>query len=143
MTWIELLNRKLVTTEPVSKGELDNLRSIVSRSLANVSVAGLTSDIRFILAYDAARTLSLMIVHPRAIDPDPSAGTITLSWACKPPILPSRPSPPTSTTAECCVTSANTISPAEFRIPMLINFCRKSEISARTPRHGSATVIRI
>ena len=69
MIWIELLNRKLVTTEPVTKGELDNLRSIVSRSLANVSIAGLTSDIRFILAYDAARTLSLMIVRSEGYRP--------------------------------------------------------------------------
>lgn len=72
MNWTELLNRKIVTPEPTSKGEIENLRSIVVRSLADVAVAGLTADIRFILAYDAARTLSLMIVRaegyrPRAI----------------------------------------------------------------------------
>ena len=58
MTWTELLNKKVVTADPTSKSEIDNLRSIVSRSLANVAVAGLATDIRFILAYDAARTLS-------------------------------------------------------------------------------------
>jgi hypothetical protein len=63
VTWTELLNRKIVTSDPTSKSEIDNLRSIVSRSLANVSIAGLATDIRFILAYDAARTLSLMIVR--------------------------------------------------------------------------------
>lgn len=72
MTWKELLNRKCVTADPTSKSEIDNLRSIVSRSMANVAVAGLSTDVRFILAYDAARTLSLMIVRaegyrPRAI----------------------------------------------------------------------------
>ena len=69
MTWAELLNRKVVTADPTSKSELDNLRSIVSRSLANVSVAGLSADIRFILAYDAARTLSLMIVRAEGYRP--------------------------------------------------------------------------
>jgi hypothetical protein len=72
VTWRELLNKKCVSAEPTSKSELDNLRSIVSRSLVNVAVAGLAADIRFILAYDAARTLSLMIVRaegyrPRAV----------------------------------------------------------------------------
>ena len=72
MTWTDLLNRKCVTAAPTSKTEIDNLRSIVSRSLANVAVAGVSTDIRFILAYDAARTLSLMIVRaegyrPRAV----------------------------------------------------------------------------
>jgi hypothetical protein len=72
VTWTELLNRRIVTADPTSKGEIDNLRSIVSRSLANVAIAGLATDIRFILAYDAARTLSLMVVRaegyrPRAI----------------------------------------------------------------------------
>jgi hypothetical protein len=69
VTWTELLNRKFVTADPTSKSELDNLRSIVSRSLANVSVAGLSADIRFILAYDAARTLSLMIVRAEGYRP--------------------------------------------------------------------------
>ena len=69
MTWTELLNKKCVSTEPTSKSEIDNLRSIVSRSLANVAIAGLSTDIRFILAYDAARTLSLMIVRAEGYRP--------------------------------------------------------------------------
>jgi hypothetical protein len=69
VTWTELLNRKCVTADPTSKGEIDNLRSIVSRSLANVAVAGLSTDIRFILAYDGARTLSLMIVRAEGYRP--------------------------------------------------------------------------
>ncbi|MGA3065803.1 MAG: hypothetical protein ABSF29_03035 [Tepidisphaeraceae bacterium] len=69
MTWTELLNSNCVTAEPTSKGEIDNLRSIVSRSLANVAVPGLSADIRFILAYDAARTLSLMIVRAEGYRP--------------------------------------------------------------------------
>ncbi len=69
MTWTELLNRKCVIADPTSKSEIDNLRSIVSRSLANVTVAGLSTDIRFILAYDATRTLSLMIVRAEGYRP--------------------------------------------------------------------------
>jgi hypothetical protein len=72
VTWQELLNRHVVTAAATSKSELDNLRSIVRRSLADVVIPGLTADMRFILAYDAARTLSLIIVRaegyrPRAV----------------------------------------------------------------------------
>lgn len=72
MTWKELLANKNVTLEPPSKAELDSLRSIVARSLKDVAVPGLSADARFVLAYDAARTLSLMIVRaagyrPRAV----------------------------------------------------------------------------
>jgi hypothetical protein len=69
VTWTELLNRNRVTAEPTSKSEIDNLRSIVTRSLANVAVAGLSTDIRFILAYDAARTLALMVVRAEGYRP--------------------------------------------------------------------------
>jgi hypothetical protein len=69
VTWQELLNKKSITIEPTSKGEIDNLRSIVSRSMANIAVPGLATDIRFILAYDAARTLALMIVRAEGYRP--------------------------------------------------------------------------
>jgi hypothetical protein len=39
-----------------------SLHSIVVRSVRDGGVAGLSADSRFIIAYDAARTLSLMIV---------------------------------------------------------------------------------
>ena len=72
MTWAKLLANSNVTRSRSSKAELDRLRSIVARSLADVSAAGLSADSRFIMAYDAARTLSLMIVRasgyrPRAV----------------------------------------------------------------------------
>jgi hypothetical protein len=69
VTWAELLNSNAVSTEPTSKSELDNLRTIVERSLANAVVSGLSADVRFILAYDAARTLSLMIVRSEGYRP--------------------------------------------------------------------------
>jgi hypothetical protein len=69
VTWTELVNDKRVALLPTSKGEMDNLRSIVTRNLANVTVAGLAADIRFILAYDVARTLSLMVVRAEGYRP--------------------------------------------------------------------------
>ncbi len=61
-----------VAPEMPSKTELDNLRSIVARSMNDVAASGLSADARFVMAYDAARTLSLMVVRaagyrPRAV----------------------------------------------------------------------------
>ncbi len=66
MTWAELLASNNVTVLPTTKAELDSLRSIVARSLSDVAATGLSTDARFTMAYDAARTLSLMIVRARA-----------------------------------------------------------------------------
>lgn len=63
MTWTRLLAGNNVTLLPTSKAELDSLRSIVARSLSDVAATGLSIDARFIMAYDAGRTLSLMIVR--------------------------------------------------------------------------------
>ena len=60
MSWSTLLTDKRVTAEAPSKQELDNLRSIVTRSLHDVTATGLSADTRFVLAYDAARTLALL-----------------------------------------------------------------------------------
>jgi hypothetical protein len=72
MSWSKLLTDKRVTRVRPSRAELDNLRSIVARSLKDVTAPGLSADARFIMAYDAARTLSLIVVRaagyrPRAI----------------------------------------------------------------------------
>lgn len=69
MIWKKLLADKNVTREPPSKAELDNLRSIVARSLNDVGAPGLSADARFVMAYDAARTLSLMIVRAAGYRP--------------------------------------------------------------------------
>jgi hypothetical protein len=63
MSWATLLADDLATRVRTSKAELDNLRSIVKRSLNDVDAKGLSADSRFIMAYDAARTLSLIIVR--------------------------------------------------------------------------------
>jgi hypothetical protein len=65
MSWAKLLGDKRVAALPSSKAELDNLRSIVTRSLQDAAAANLSADAQFVMAYDAARTLSLMIVPTR------------------------------------------------------------------------------
>ncbi len=67
MNWARLPADGRVTALPPSKAELDNLRSIVTRSLKDVTAVGLSADYRFVMAYDAARTLSLPVV--RAAEP--------------------------------------------------------------------------
>jgi hypothetical protein len=74
MSWTKLLASKTVTTLPATKAELDNLRSLVARSLKDVAATGLSTDMRFILAYDAARTLSLMIVRAAGYRPKAVGG---------------------------------------------------------------------
>ena len=60
-SWAKLLANRTVTRLQTTKAELDNLRSIVTRSLNDVKAPGLSADARFSMAYDAARTLSLII----------------------------------------------------------------------------------
>jgi len=69
MSWKKLLADKRVTAEPPSKPELDSLRSIVTRSLKDVTATGLSADTRFVLAYDAARTVSLILVRAEGYRP--------------------------------------------------------------------------
>jgi len=69
MSWAKLLSENRVTALAPNKAELDNLRSIVTRSLKDVTAAGLSADARFVMAYDAARTLSLLIVRAAGYRP--------------------------------------------------------------------------
>jgi len=69
MSWTKLLASNTVTSLPATKAELDKLRSLVARSLKDIVATGLSTDMRFILAYDAARTLSLMIVRAAGYRP--------------------------------------------------------------------------
>jgi hypothetical protein len=61
MSWAKLLADNRVTSLPPNKAELDNLRSIVARSLKDAAAAGLSADARFMMAYAAAQTLSLLV----------------------------------------------------------------------------------
>lgn len=69
MSWAKLLADNKVSRVPPDKAELDNLRSIVARSLQDINAKGLSTDARFIMAYDAARTLSLIVVRASGFRP--------------------------------------------------------------------------
>jgi hypothetical protein len=74
MSWKKLLASKRVTVLPSTKAELDNLRSLVARSLNDVASPGLSTDMQFVLAYDAARTLALMIARAAGYRPSKAGG---------------------------------------------------------------------
>jgi hypothetical protein len=76
MIWAKLLASNRVTQQPSAKAELDSLRSIVARCFGGVTAKGLSADARFIMAYDTARTLSVMIVRAAGSGRDRSAVTI-------------------------------------------------------------------
>ena len=77
MSWTTLLSENRVEVLPSSKSELDGLRSIVSRCLSDINAVGLSDEQRFIIAYDAARTLSLMIVRAAGYRPRKFGGHFT------------------------------------------------------------------
>src|SRR5580658_7270935 len=74
MSWTKLLTANRVAAESPSKAELDNLRSIVTRCLKDATATGLSDDGRFVQAYDAARTLSLIVVRASGYRPKSSGG---------------------------------------------------------------------
>jgi hypothetical protein len=74
MIWTELLNENRVAAEPPTKQEMDNLRSIVRLRISDLHVKGLSHEQRFIIAYDAARTLSLMVVRAAGYRPRKHGG---------------------------------------------------------------------
>jgi hypothetical protein len=69
MSWQKLLASNVVTKLAPTKVEMDNLRRIVTRSLNDVTAKGLSTDARFIMSYDAVRTLSAMIVRAAGYRP--------------------------------------------------------------------------
>ena len=74
MSWTTLLSGNRVAAEPTSKAELDRLRSIVVLRLSDVDAQGLSDEQRFIIAYDAARTLSTMVVRASGYRPKKAGG---------------------------------------------------------------------
>lgn len=63
-----------MTAEPASRSELDNLRSVVARCLSDVKATGLSHEQQFLIAYDAARTLALMVVRASGYRPKQFGG---------------------------------------------------------------------
>ena len=62
MSWKKLLAERKVHTHRPSKQELDGLRELISRDLADAAIKGLSSDRRFATAYNAALQTAKMAI---------------------------------------------------------------------------------
>lgn len=62
MTWPSLLANKEAQKHKTSKKELDNMRALIARDLADAAIAGLSSDRRFATAYNAALQAANMAI---------------------------------------------------------------------------------
>ena len=62
MSWPALLADGRVRTHTTSKRELDDLRDVIARDIADASIAALSADRRFATAYNAALQTSKMII---------------------------------------------------------------------------------
>jgi hypothetical protein len=62
VTWTKLLGSHDVQRHRTSKKELDDIRALVARDLADATVAGLSADRRFATAYNAALLAANMAI---------------------------------------------------------------------------------
>ncbi|MGA8231344.1 MAG: SAV_6107 family HEPN domain-containing protein [Candidatus Acidiferrales bacterium] len=62
MTWTKLLANKEAQRHKTSKKELDNMRALVTRDLADAAIASLSADRRFAIAYNAALQAANMAI---------------------------------------------------------------------------------
>ena len=62
MIWTKLLANKEAQRHKTSKKELDNMRALIARGLADADLAGLSADRRFATAYNAALQAANMAI---------------------------------------------------------------------------------
>lgn len=62
MTWTRLLANRDVQKHQTSKNELDNMRALIARDLADAALKGLSADRRFATAYNAALQAANMAI---------------------------------------------------------------------------------
>jgi len=62
MSWKQLLAERKVHSHKPSKKELDGLRELISRDLADAAIKGLSSDRQFATAYNAALQTAKMAI---------------------------------------------------------------------------------
>jgi len=62
MSWKQFLAKGEVKTHQTSRQELDNIRALIARDLADAALAGLSADRRFATAYNAALQAGKMAV---------------------------------------------------------------------------------
>ena len=60
MSWQTLLTERRIKTHSTSKRELDDLRAVIARDLADAVIVGLSADRRFATAYNAALQTATM-----------------------------------------------------------------------------------
>ncbi len=63
MTLKELADKKHLRSHKTSTQEIGNLLNIVERDMHDATVAGLSSDARFVAAYNAALKLCTILVY--------------------------------------------------------------------------------
>jgi hypothetical protein len=63
VTWKQLLAENRLTAEPTSRSEINDLRAVVRRNIADAHIRKLSDDGRFGHAYDAARILANIMVR--------------------------------------------------------------------------------
>ena len=62
MTWTKLLASRDVQRHRTSKKELDDIRALIARDLADAGVAAVSADRRFAAAYNAALLTAHMVI---------------------------------------------------------------------------------
>lgn len=62
MTWTKLLANRDAQQHKTSTKELDNMRALIARDLADAAIAGLSADRRFATAYNAALQAANMAI---------------------------------------------------------------------------------
>ncbi|HMB83205.1 MAG TPA: SAV_6107 family HEPN domain-containing protein [Terriglobales bacterium] len=62
MTWTKLLASRDAQRHKTSKKELDNMRALIVRDLADAAIVGLSADRRFATAYNAALQAANMAI---------------------------------------------------------------------------------
>lgn len=65
MTWQELLDEGRIEKHQTSRRELDDLRAVIARDLADVELVGLSTDRKFTTAYNAALQSAKMAIACR------------------------------------------------------------------------------
>jgi uncharacterized protein (UPF0332 family) len=62
MTWTQLFAAREVQKHRTAKAELDNMRALIARDLADASIKTLSADRRFATAYNAALQAANMVI---------------------------------------------------------------------------------
>ena len=82
MTWTQLLANREVQQHKTSKKELDAIRVVIARDLADASIKGLSADRRFATAYNAALQAAKMAIACAGYRVTTAGGHHKISFEC-------------------------------------------------------------